>query len=312
VAEALQASRGQPTYAFVLKNPKLGAEQASDTPVYIFSAFDAEALDELGERVDECELDDYTSVLGFVVSASREGREGSSRTRLMTRDDGPLLQQICRGLRQPLASAMGGNQQEDDDITVFDFLSRFTDQIRITLLPGRMMDQDLEAGLIGHYWVGVLQTRYARLPGIDLESDPAAYQQFLKILKGGTAEFRFPLSEAFTTSSTFPPQARDEFGGRVDRLAADWTVYLARAAVTLRGERHPVLQNGRFATILPRFSVAEVGSPQFWRAANDMRMLAEQLHCMTDHFLSERGYVAPEEARGSGQCGLDEIRLPAR
>jgi hypothetical protein len=138
----------------------------------------------------------------------------------------------------------------------------------------------------------------------------ALMSQMSALGQGEWVEVPIQLPFNFKPPSSYPRQAREEFGPRVDRLNKDWTTYLSRASVTLGAKREPLMTHGRWNRVVRRFSTAQVGSDEFWRHGNDLIDFLEQTHCLANHFLIDGGYVAPDTYAAPGQCPLDEIRIP--
>jgi hypothetical protein len=310
MSQTLQQSRGFSNYSFVLDDSAFSRfATASGNALYYIIAMDVE--EELGPRIDRCEFDSGLTVVGMVGSGSRADTTGRLRMRLLTRDDGPLLQNICRGLRLRLSALRpAGSRGPESDLTVLDYLLGDHQGLGIVLWPGRFSGETIETSLIRDYWMAALQLRYSRMP--ELSSDPGFVDQAQGAGEGEWIDLEVPLPPGFDNVHAYPARAREEFGARVDRLDADWMAYLARSAMTIRNQRIALFHDGHLAQVLPRFLPSQVGSPAFWLAARDMRTLTEQMDCIAQHFLSERQYVSPEESPYMGECAIDEIRLPAR
>lgn len=312
--DQLRLARDTPSYMFALDDVSRGNPSNEPGEMYSIVAghFDAE---EFNDRVAVCGIQSGVSAIGYVMTASRDDpATGRVRMRAITREDASILEQICRGLGRPLSSLRGmsaGLSQRRGQATIFDYLSRYSGSVAIVLMPSMMNGQDLEVGLTRYYWASALAARYGRLPSPEAAITPEIFDQLENFATGEWVEATIPIPTAFANPSEYPPQARSEFGARIDRLDADWTKYLAQAMVTIRNERHPVLSGGRIARFAPRFGISQVGTTDFWRAANDMRTIFEQANCIAQHFLSDSEYLPPGETSYISQCPLEEIRIPA-
>lgn len=131
-----------------------------------------------------------------------------------------------------------------------------------------------------------------------------------RLERGEGVTGRYPGLAMAPGSSLYLPEARREFGDRLDRLDADWANYLKTAKVTIQNEPRPIMANGKLARVLPRYRPDEVGSAAFWRGATDLVAIIQQAHCLAQQFLVDREYIAPEDAPFIERCALSDIRLP--
>lgn len=300
-----------PVHLYGLRDPANRPSARDTGSIYIIVAgrFDAETLG-VTDRVARCTVGDGILAVGGILQSSTQGSTARVSGRLMTRDNDALLRQFCEGLRRPVSSLMAGGASRNA-MTVFDFMSGEHGFVAAVLIPDQFLGEDLEEGAIRNYWVPGLVSRYVRAPRGDRAFGLALLNQLERLMDGGTAEIPLQLPFNFVGPNSYPRQARTEFGPRIDRLSRDWDAYLSRAAMTFRNERQPLMVGGRWNRRVPRFTLAQVGSREFWLAANDLRAFEDQLNCIGSQFLVDKEYVAPDGYVAPVPCALDEIRLPA-
>jgi hypothetical protein len=293
-----------PTYLYALNDPQDGASDTGATfSIVVAGALDLDGLD-LGTKADRCNIGAKLDAIGFLGEAVTEGSVARTHLRVMTRDDGPLLRQICEGLRSSSGRATANE-------TVYAHLSQGTGVVIIGLFPERLVGSDLEADMIGNFWTGALLSRYVRTPAPDPKAMLALLNQMDGAFEGSAFDLPLQLPFTYRNPSSYPTEARHEFGARIDRLESDWKSYLAEAAMTLRSERRAVVTKAGWARLVPRFTRSQIGSRDFWLAANDLSLFYDQLGCLGKDFLVDRGYVSPDDITTPNTCALNEIRLPS-
>jgi hypothetical protein len=307
---ALVPLQEMPVHLYGLRDPASRPSPRNTGAIYVLVA-GRFAADDLGvtDRVARCTVGEGILAMGGVLRSTTHGSTAQVSGRLMTRDDDALLRQFCEGLRRPVSSLMAVGAGANA-MTVFDFMSGRYGFVAAVLLPDQFLGQDLEEGAIRNYWVPGLISRYVRVPRSDRNFGLALLSQLDGLRDGGTAEIPFQLPFNFAGPTAYPRQAQTEFGPRIDRLSRDWDAYLARAAMTFRNERQPLMTGGRWNRRVPRFTMAQVGSREFWLAANDLHDFEDQLNCIGSQFLVDKEYVAPDGYAAPVLCALDEIRLP--
>lgn len=315
MGNGLREGQDTPYYMFALDDPAM--RQGPDQTGVIYFVMVGDINDETAAfPVHDCEGQRDVSVMGWVMTATLETSGGRARARALSGRDEAFLDRICEGLGRPVSSLLATadrDRSRGGDSTVMDYLSRYSGFFGLMLMPSHMRGQEIEEGLTRYYWAGAMAMRYNRVPrGAELMARPEVFDQMQSFQRGEWMDFQIPVATGLTNPTSYPPQARQEFGALIDRLDSDWVEYLARSAVTIQNRQHQVIENGRPARFVPRFTLAQVGSTAFWRAANDLRETYGQTHCIAQQFLVDREYVAPEDMPYNSQCALNEIRLPAR
>jgi hypothetical protein len=299
-----------PIYLYALNEPM--PQPPTNDPgwfyMFIVGEYDPDDF-QFGAELDRCEVRPGTVAMGGILRASVEGSSAHLTGRVMTRDDGPLLQQICQGLRQPLSTSIGG--QGDPSLLVFDDVARQVGFVVLLLFPEQSLSPEFEQNALLHYWTTALLGRYVRTPRPEALFSLGVLSHLRGLPRGRMVDIPAQLPFNFTPPPSYPRQAREEFGPRVERLETDWNAYLAGAAMTFDNQRRPVLANGHVSHLVPRFRMNQVGSREFWTRGEDFRDFSTQLNCLAGNFLIDRGYVAPATYIVPGQCPLDELRLPA-
>jgi hypothetical protein len=295
---------GHSVYFFALDGGTRGPSDAG-TIYNIVAGIGASGL--YGPNAASCEVANGVTVAGYLMRRSADMSETRIETQILTREHMPLLQRICQGLRMPVASLAegGGRGSEPRGPSVFDYLRRNSNGVGITLIPADTAFGSLEESWFQHYWVEPLFLRYRRGPN---SISPGVFSQLPRLERGEGVTGSYPGLAMAPGASLYLPDARREFGERLNRLDTDWTNYLRTTIVTLRSQSHPVLVNGRVGRILPRFRPDEVGSVEFWRSADDVLTALHQAHCVAQQFLVDREYVAPEDAPYIQGCALSDIR----
>ena len=299
-------TQGVSTYLFALDVGPSRPDEVSN----IYTLVAAEDANEMfGSGAISCEVDRDVSVTGYVMRGSFDRGSLTGQMRLLSHEDEPLLQRICRGLRMPVSALLGTAQgaSDGDSPTVYEYLKGTNNAVAFALIPAEMRGMGLEDSFFRHYWSTALVLRYHHVPNA---LTPEMVNQMNAFERGATMTGHYPWSGGIVTSLSSIPEARREFGARLDRLDSDWAEYLGTAMVTIRDQPRPLMANGRFAHVLPRFRPDEVGSIEFWRAANDLMTAMEQTNCIARQFLVDREYVAPEDAPFMEGCALADIRTP--
>jgi hypothetical protein len=299
-------AEGASVYYFALDTGPSRPNEVSN--IYTLVARE-DANEMFGSGAVSCEIDQDVSVTGYVTRASFEHGSVTTQVHLLSHDDEPLLQRVCRGLRMRVSALLGPARggSEDDSPTVYEYLKGTNNAVVLLLFPAETRGISLEESFFQYYWTKPLAFRYHHLPN---GLTPEVFNQVNAFQRGETLTGHYAWSGGLVTSLSSIPEARREFGSRLDRLDSDWADYLRTAMVTIRDQPHPLMANGRFAHVLPRFRPEEVGSTEFWRAANDLTTAMDQGNCIAQQFLVDREYVAPEDAPFMERCALADIRSP--
>lgn len=304
-AQMLQPNPEVPVYMFSIEDnsSRSGAGETGIMFQIIVGDVDEEAS---GVPVRECG-DDF-GLYGFQVSVTRGGDTGRMRMKTLVGDNAGLLDQLCRSLRRPLSTLGDRSATSAGGVTLYDYFSRGNAAFGVVLMPSRMMGPEAEESVTRGFWNAAFALRYNRTPQRNFMT-PEFFGQLDRLQSGEWIDAALPIPPGFANPVNYPPQARQEFGARIDRLDADWVNYLGRSAVTLRNRQHPIWEGDHPRRFVPRFSLQDVGSTEFWRAAEDLRDIMEQTNCIAQHFLVDRQYLPPDESVAAGQCPLGEVRL---
>ncbi len=304
-------------YVYFTDIQRYGSEPRDADAIYtIYSSDDPdpdyEPVCEVNERVT---LGGMAAYVPRNVSAVRNTQTANVSVRMLTRADRSLLQPLCDGLGRPLSWLQRGNDSRarNGQRTVYDYLSRDSGVLVLMLMPGRAQGQEISTDFARYFWAAALIGRYHRIPsGEEVTADPAVYEQMASIDDGQSVNVAFSLPNRFRPGSSgvdvYPPDARREFGTRIDSLDADWVRYLASAAVTIRGRQIPLMNGNRPAAVLPVFSLNEIGTPAFWLASSDAARTYEMVACIGGRFLSDRYQVDASQA-DMGRCAMAETTL---
>jgi hypothetical protein len=303
-SEALRKLHDSSTHVAIYDSP-----DPSRPTFYTFLAGTG-VRDDSSSGAEVCEVQPGIRVWGLVSDGSREAGTSQIKLRVMSRAEKSLLHAICRGLGSPLS--MLSEAADGDRVggaTIYDFLSRDSGSLTLLLYPAQILENDLELGASRRYWAPALVSRYYRT-GVDINQDPALFNQYRGFQQGGSMTVRGELPAA-ADSGGFPKPAIDEFGLHLVRLDRDWMSYLERSIVTIRGRQLPLIRDGQPARVVPRFPLAQVQSRAFWQSVLDWRALSEQMNCIAGQFLADRQYVPPGEIVNFGRCALAEVRRPS-
>lgn len=305
MATKLQPNPEIPVYMFSTDSHGEDRSVASTGNIYWIIVGDLDE-EEDGWPVQDCG-DDF-GLYGFVFSATLQSNSSRTRMRILAGQERLLLDQICRGLRMPLSTLVGGEPDHLSNSTqIFHFLARGNVAFAVMLMPSRSLGQEAEESLTRSFWPSAFALRYNRTPRPD-SMTPEGFAQLERFQTGQWTDIEMPVPPGYANPTSYSSQARREFGDRLDRLDADWIAYLRSSSVTVQNKQRPVWDGEQPARFVTRFTLREVGTPEFWRSANDLRDTMDQMNCIAQQFLVDLQYVPPDESTLAGRCPLGEIR----
>jgi hypothetical protein len=306
----MRQSLGSGGYMYLVDLPPQDGQPRNSEPMYWIFVENGGDPDFSGV----CEVSPGVTVGGIVGYLPTGGNLSAVSMRKLGLGDRPLLQRICDGLRRPLSWLRQGDAQQPQrsDHTVYDYLVRDAPTLIIALMPARIQGEDAVAGLATNFWASALVGRYHRMPtSEEIIANPDAFEQMASFQNGELANMPLPIlprPRANASADPYPPESRREFGERIQALHDDWLRYLSAAAVTIRGRRVPLMNNGRPVAVLPTFSADDIGTPAFWLASNDFPRTSEMVACIAGRFLSDRHHVEANQA-DMGRCDMSETSL---
>jgi hypothetical protein len=317
-AAAHAAASANARHFFILQDPRDLVFQPDTVGghVFVFVAGDSEDI-ELSAVVQapKCVFQDGMFMAGLVVHGTVSS-EVQFRQEFVGVDH-PLFMNLCDSLGQDARTSESGARPNGDPITNFDVLSDGDLPLVFTFFPSHRGGVPFEVATAREFWLGAVSAvspfqmaevaqrelvrRYgrARVAAMEAEAQNSGeLSASLDLRSLGMSHSVHALREL----------TRRDFGRHFGELEDAWVGSLRDMHVAIGGERRRMSTDGTLAPGLPRFSVAEVGTPSFWRHVSDVGDFTDSITCAAVRFAVERDYARARDLPNYADCVSANIR----
>lgn len=282
---------------------------------YDFYVGDADFIGLFPESTDRCVFQDGLFMIGMEYTL-RIGTQMDVSGEAMSLDN-PLFQLICDTIGGDASESWRGpsqlaNSQARPMVTHYDMLSRGArTRLMIRFLPGDLRGAPFEQRNAREYWGGAFMD-------VDWTQTDSALRNLVEPQLGrvGTAQIQSQAEEtgsiafslnyaAFLDANGFEgvaERARGYFGPQFTEMDAAWLRFLDRTTLPVAANARPIVVNGRFAKLLERFRLRDVGSSRFWLHLPDGSQYLQSLTCSAAIFAVSNDYAAPAELPRYAEC----------
>ncbi|HYE45667.1 MAG TPA: hypothetical protein VEA44_07825 [Caulobacter sp.] len=296
--------RDLPAYLFLIDARDSRLQSASGVPKLYWLFVGPSDLIEREYDGERCHPQDGISMYGMSVYATDIAGSRTLTMQFLTVAD-PVFSNICETLGESDRREGRPGGRAESSPTHYDRLSLGAfGQTSILLLPSEIDGIPFISGYQRYYWASA----FTDFQPVGLSMLPPDFMEFVQNNPSGEElSFQLPAGQGApfkpSAKAPYPSAIAANMGDRLATMDAKWLDYLDKRSDPAASGRSIWLGSG-----VRVFSSKEIGRPEFWQSATDLKDFIFDVSCVGSAFLLENNYANGPGAQQSSACMFGRAR----